>query len=124
MDRESSMVARRAAARLGESGEPRLPPLVEAVLAGGDVTGPQQRFLEPGTAIALASLVVSVAGLAWQIYWDLRQAGQAAPPAREVLARQVRVRVEVPPGLTPADRDRVVEVVVDETIAAADDRPQ
>ena len=119
VDDTEAEVARRAAARLAEGGDPRLPQQVEAVLHGADPSGPGQRYMEPATTIALASLVVSAVGVAWQIYRDLRQDRQAKV-APETLARQVRVRVELPPGLAAEQRDRVVEVVVAETIAAAD----
>jgi urease gamma subunit len=84
---------------------------VEAVLARRRTRGVPQF----GDVVALASLVVSVATLAWTVYNDLRE--RAAKPAAEVVRRTVRVRLRedgqdgVP--------DRVIEVVVDETIAAA-----
>jgi hypothetical protein len=63
-------------------------------------------------------LIVSVATLAWTVYRDLRK--KTLKPAREVVER--RVRVELPPSnqVKAAERDRIIEIVVDEIIKDAD----
>jgi|SRR5262252_3506 hypothetical protein len=64
----SDDLARRAALRLGSELDRNLPAAVEAHIQGG---GAVPKRFDPGTTIALAALVVSVAQLAWNIYWDL-----------------------------------------------------
>jgi hypothetical protein len=55
-----------------------------------------------------------VATLAWTIYTDLRSTTQS--PSRDVLARTVRVRLDTANAIDAVTRDRVIDVVVDETI--------
>ncbi len=69
-------IARRAARPLAQEIDPALPAVVEGRLRGGGGGGgaePPLRFLEPATTIALAGLLVSLAGLAWTIYRDLKK---------------------------------------------------
>ena len=113
MDQQAAEdIARRAAGRLAADFGPALPALVERELQAPD-TGPQ-RYLGVETAIALAGLLVSVAQLVWQVYRDLSQNRSEASP--EVLARQVRLKVELPAQATAADRDRMITVVVEELL--------
>jgi hypothetical protein len=60
----------------------------------------------------VASLIVSVAALAWSIYDSVRRKGERLQP--EALARHVRVELRDTYGLGPGDRDRIIEVVVAE----------
>jgi hypothetical protein len=107
-------VARRLAPELGRDLEGR----VEQVLAAsGDSP---QRF--EAVSIAIASLIVSVAGLGWQIYRDLKQ-DRENRDARAAAARRLRVQVELPPDVTPAQRDRVIEAVLDELDGQIEVRP-
>ncbi|MET8570165.1 hypothetical protein [Streptomyces sp. NPDC004783] len=111
--------ARAAAARLTGSHGPDLAPEVEAALyARAGTSGPVQ-YTDP---VAVAALIVSVAQLAWTVYQDRRRTDPAPPP--EVIARHVRVRLarepEAPgPELEPTDRDRIIEVVIEETVRSA-----
>jgi hypothetical protein len=104
-------ISRAAAARLDADAGPALAADVEAVLAHRGSAQPPQRYLDP---TALGSLVVSVATLAWTVYTDLRSKTQS--PSRDVLARTVRVRLDTANAVEAATRDRVIDVVVDETI--------
>jgi putative transposase len=72
--------------------------------------------------IALASLIVAIASLAWTVYTDLRK--RTAQPKAEVVARTVRV-IQHDQGQADAP-DHIVEVVVTETIrpAAAQECPE
>jgi len=113
MDDAVARTARAAAGQLaGELGG-RLPGDVEAILhARDDAPAAEQYVLDP---VSLASLVVSVAGLAWQVYRDLRSKSDA--PAREVVERRVRVAVRESATAAPAaQRDRVIEVVVSDVM--------
>ena len=118
MSDDAAVVARAAAARLAEAaGMPDLPAAVEARIQAGGSGRPDQ-YIDPATAIALASLVVSAAGLAWTIHRDLRK--ETPKPAPEVVARRLRLELEPPPETTDAERDRVITVVVEEVLRAPD----
>jgi hypothetical protein len=106
----SDDLARRAVLRLGDELDRNLPAAVEAqVQAGGAVP---QRY-EPGTTIALAALILSAAKFAWDIYRDVKKDSKAAP-APEVIARRMRLELDVPGEIGGERRDRVINVVVDE----------
>ncbi len=107
---EPARGARAAARRLAPEFGDRLPADVEAALhapadAGGD------RYLDP---VALAALIVSAAQFAWTMYVDLRK--QTATPAPQVVARRVRVELAEHTEVDPGVRDRVIDVVVAETL--------
>jgi hypothetical protein len=85
---------------------------VEAVLATRESPSAPPQYVDP---VALASLIVAIATLAWTVYTDLRK--RAAQPTAEVIARTVRVTRQ-DQGQADAP-DHVVEVVVTETIRAA-----
>ena len=111
---EHAELARAAARRLAPELDPGLEMQVERVLAIDDRGSPPAHFEAVG--IDIASLVVSVAALAWPIYRDLKADRERArkPAAREAVARNIRLRVELPAGVTPAQRDRVIETVLQE----------
>ena len=88
---------------------------VEAVLATRESPSAPPQYVDP---VALASLIVAIASLAWTVYTDLRK--RTAQPAAEVVARTVRV-TRRDQGRTDAP-DHIVEVVVTETIRAAADQ--
>ena len=75
---------------------------------------------DAATLIALAALVVSAAQLALDIYRDRPK--DAPPPAPDSVARQLRLTLTVE-GVTEAQRDRVIAVVVEEAGKAADTTP-
>jgi hypothetical protein len=102
--------ARAAAARLADQRAPRLVADVELEL----VKGPPAQYVDP---VSIGGLVVAVATLAWQVYTDLKS--KTAQPSPEVVARTVRVRIrESGDGgaVSPEERDRVIDVVVEETV--------
>lgn len=113
----SSDVARAAAQHLTDLA-PTLPALVEARLQTGNNPAPGRFDPTLTLAISLTSLLVSTAGLAWTIYKDLKK--DALAPAPEVMARRIRIEVEVPLGVSDQQRDRIISVVVDETIRQAE----
>lgn len=107
-------IARSAAQRLARDGDlPALVPEVERQLQLGDADQPAERY-EPIT-ISLAALVVSIASLAWTVYTDLKK--QTPRPDPEVLKRRLRIEAELPEQISTADRDRVLTVIVEETMA-------
>jgi hypothetical protein len=103
--------ARAAARRLtGEIG-PDLRTQVEAALEASDGDARPQQYVDP---VALGSLIVSAAGLAWTIYRDLRK--KSPKPASQVIVRQVELELPVGDPVPPAQRARVIEVVVEEIL--------
>lgn len=114
---EAAVNAARSAARkvAGELGG-QLPGDVEAALRERADEQARDQYVDP---ISLAGLVVSVASLAWTIYRDLKGTGD--PPRREVVERRVRVEVrELDASTAPEQRDRIIEVVVDELMSPVD----
>ncbi len=120
MSEPHAHIARHAAVKLAETTHAQLPQLTEGVLAQGESSGPAQTY-DAATAIGLAALLVSMASLAWTIYQDRTQA--ASPPRRDLIARQLRVEIEVPHGISVEARDRMVTVVVEETMTYGDTQP-
>lgn len=107
-------IARNAAARLAQDADlPLLVPEVERQLQVGDGHAAADRY-EP-IAISLAALIVSVAGLAWTIYTDLKK--QTRRPDPEVMERRIRVEIEHPAKVSAADRDRVITTVIEQMLA-------
>lgn len=107
----SEDLARRAALRLANELDRNLPAAVESQIHGGSA-GPS-RF-EPATAIALATLILGVAKFAWDIYRDTKK--DAKPPAPDVIARQVRLKLDVSESIDLERRDRIISVVIDELV--------
>jgi hypothetical protein len=94
MDPSIAAIARRSAAQFG----PQVAMEVEALLAGAN-PGQQPQYMDTGTALALASLIVSVAQFAWQIYRDISKAG--GTPSVESVERRVMIRLEQEGRLPP-----------------------
>jgi hypothetical protein len=105
-------IIRSAAQRLAIL-DPSLPANVEARLQQGAKTEPPAQY-EPAS-IAIASLLVSVASLAWTIYSDLKNAAKS--PAADSLERRVRVETEklTPLGITDEQRNIMIKTVLEET---------
>jgi hypothetical protein len=103
--------ARAAAHRLAAEHGPGLATDVEAALHARGSTQHPEQYLDP---ISLGSLIVSVATLVWTIYTDLKNKTPTPSPA--VIARTVRVRLPNDGKLTPAQRDQIIDVIVDETV--------
>ena len=104
-------IARAAATRLAADHGRALTTDVEAALARRGPAQPPEQYLDP---VALGSLVVAVATLAWTIYTDLRS--KTRSPSRDVLTRTIRVRLVGADAVDTATRDHVIEVVADETL--------
>jgi hypothetical protein len=107
--------ARAAAQQLEAEARPGLMADVEAVLATRESPSAPPQYVDP---VALASLIVDIAALAWTAYHDLRK--RTAKPTAEVVARTVRVtRRDQGQADAPG---HVVEVVVTEIIRTAADQ--
>lgn len=106
--------ARAAAQRLAAHYGLELPANVEAALHSRGAAPRPERYLDP---ISLASLIVSVVTLAWTVYADLRT--KTPEPSLDVLTRRIRIEMRNSTELDPAQRDRIIDVVVEETVQAA-----
>lgn len=106
--------ARSAAVRLDAEFGPGLPSEVEAVLLDTESGGQPERYLDP---TSLASLIVSLASLVWNVYSDRRK--KTPDPANEDVVLAVRTELQSPLNAAPAPQDKIVEVVVTEVTRAA-----
>lgn len=68
------------------------------------------RFLDP---ISLATLIVSIATLAWTIYNDQRDRS-GEPPQPPAIARQVRITLREQDMVLPEGTERITEVIATE----------
>jgi hypothetical protein len=110
MDDVAADAARAAARALASELGGQLPGDVEALLHAGDDAPADRYVVDP---ISLAGLIVSVASFAWTVYRDLKTKTDA--PARDAIERRVRVEVrESELDAAPAQRDRIIDVVVTE----------
>ncbi|MGH3916279.1 MAG: hypothetical protein ACRDTC_23155 [Pseudonocardiaceae bacterium] len=103
--------ARAAAQRLATQYGPELPVDVEAALHTRGTTQLPERYVDP---ISIAGLIVSVATLVWTVYNDLRT--KMPEPSPAVIARTIRIQLSDTGGLDPAQRDRIIDIVVEETV--------
>ncbi|MGV9763568.1 hypothetical protein [Micromonospora tulbaghiae] len=115
MTNAPAQIARSAARRLADAYGPTLPSEVEAALYEPPPWIEQERYIDP---TAIGGLIVGVATLAWTVFTDLRD--RRRKPDLEVVARAVRVRLRETSTLDPVSRDRIIDVVVEETSRAAE----
>jgi hypothetical protein len=106
-------IARGAAAKLTTFMDPALPQLVEGLLADPDAKQDVAKY-DLSLAIGLASLIVSIASFSWTLYSDLKKGGKK--PDKSLLARKTRVKFQNIEGISANDRDRIIEVVIEETL--------
>jgi hypothetical protein len=104
--------ARAAAAILAPDHGSALPAEVEAALAARGTSQRPGRYLDP---VSLATLIVSIAALAWQIYTDQRNRTPDPPPA-DTIARQVRITLRDQDTPLPPGSEHITEVVATEII--------
>jgi hypothetical protein len=112
---DAASIARHAAARLTATLGPDLPAQVEREL-NADPLEPPKRLADP---ISLASLLVSVAALAWTIWHDLRKDHATRPQSEQAEALAAALAVSAPPTLAPPQRTLLVRVVTEETVRIA-----
>ena len=106
-------IARRAAQRLsGDLDHQNLPAMVEAQLHRG---GQAPETYEPGTIIAVATLLLNVAKFAWDIYRDQKKDAKAAPSA-DAIARKIRLELKADDSVPTDQRDKIIGVVVEELL--------
>lgn len=115
-------VARTAAQRLESRRWPELTVEIEAVLddrrsnpRGSD--GYPDQYVD---AISLAALIVAAADLAWSVYTELRT--KTSKPVPTIIIQRLHVELPEPRVIESTERDRAIEVIVDEIIRS-DDSP-
>ncbi len=99
-------IARAAARRLAETHGAALEPQVEAALYARARDQRPTQYLDP---LALGSLIVSVATLAWTVITDWPP--RTPHPTRKDVAHRVKDKR----GINDPSADEVIDVVVDET---------
>jgi hypothetical protein len=107
--------ARASAQRLAPGPGGSLTADVEAALHNHASAQPEQ-YLDP---ISLGALIVAVADLTWTIYTDLKT--ETPRPSPQVIARRIRIELNDSAQIEVTERDRVIDVVVTETIQAIDE---
>jgi hypothetical protein len=110
--------ARAAAVILAPGLGPGLPAEVEAALYTRESGAQGPRRYDPGLAVGAASLIVTIAQLAWSIVSDRRE--HTAKPSHEAVVRQVRIALRHQDRPLPPDTDRITEVVITEIIRLED----
>jgi hypothetical protein len=119
-DDPARRVARTAAQRLESRRWPGLTVEIEAALDDRRSKDPNGRGRHPdqyADAISLAALIVAAADLAWSVYAELRT--KTSKPAPAIIQR-LRVELTESRLIESTERDRVIEVIVDEIIRPDD----
>lgn len=111
-----SRAARATARRLAASHGPGLDAQVEAALYDRRIDQRPDQYLDP---VTLGSLIVSAAALSWTVYKDLHN--KTPKPAREVIARRVRIELPASDPTPSAERDKIIEIVVEEIVKDTED---
>ena len=108
--------ARSAAVILAPGLGPNLPAEVESALAarhaGGQRPGQYDPLAIASLGIGAASLIVSIAQLAWSIISD--QPKHTTAPSPDVIARQVRITMREQGIPLPPGAERITDVVITE----------
>ena len=107
---DPAATAARAVATALATAHPSLPADVEAALAARHATRRHNQFFDP---IALATLIVTTAQLAWTIYTDRRDHA-AEPPPPQALARQVRIALREQDIALPEGTEHITEIIATE----------
>lgn len=107
-------VARATAKELAPQYGPRLQAEVEAALYSTGASGPPSQYFDP---VAVGSLIVSIAALAWQVYNDRKKQGEK--PTKTTMASVLRVERRKHADLT-ATEETVIEIVSAEITKLSD----
>ncbi|MBD3575245.1 MULTISPECIES: hypothetical protein [Streptomyces] len=81
--------------------------------------GGAQSYLD---LVELASLIVTVASSGWIVVQDLRKRG--ADLRREVLTRRIRIELDSDGTVSAAERDAVIEAVVEQIVREGTSRQE
>jgi hypothetical protein len=117
--------ARSAAAILTPSLGPGLPAEVEAALHTRTADGRRPGRYDPaalaGLGISAATLIVTIAQLAWSIISDQRT--HTTPLSAEAVSRQIRIHMRQHDIPAPPGTDRITDVVITEITHLQDPPP-
>ena len=109
MSDPAARAARAAAAILAPDHSPSLPVEVEAALAARGSHQRPDRYLD---LVSLASLIVSIATLAWTIYNDQR--AHTPNPQPDAIAHGVRDTLSEQGITLPSGTEKITEIIVHE----------
>jgi hypothetical protein len=105
---DHSDLARRTGRKLALELGIELPLSIERELSADSELAPAHQY-----SGELASLVVSIAALAWTVYRDLR--AETPKPPRHLVEKRLRLRLgDRTPDRLSAERERIIEVVIEE----------
>ncbi|MEV4629938.1 hypothetical protein AB0J90_27095 [Micromonospora sp. NPDC049523] len=114
MTQEARTIARTVAKRLAAAHGPDLPAEVELAIAAGGQPVDRDRYADP---VAIGQLVVAAATLGWTVYLGLRR--DNPKPTSDLVRRTIRARLHEQLDVDGGVRERVVDVVIEETTHAA-----
>lgn len=121
MTGRAAATARAAAIILAPDLGPDLPAEVEAAIHARDTSGQRADQYDPlviaGLGISAASLIVSIAQLAWSIYADQRK--HIPQPTPEAIVGEVRITLRDQDTALPPPTERIIEIIATETIRLA-----
>jgi hypothetical protein len=107
---DHSDLARRTGRKLALELGIELPLSIERELSADSELAPAHQY---SGITELASLVVSIAALAWTVYRDLR--AETPKPPRHLVEKRLRLRLgDRTPDRLSAERERIIEVVIEE----------
>jgi hypothetical protein len=117
--------ARSAAAILTPEFGPGLPAEVEAALHTREADGQRPGRYDPAVVASLgisaASLIVTIAQLAWSVISDHRT--HTTQPSPEAISRQIRIRMRQHDSPMPPGTDHITDVVITEITHLQDPPP-
>jgi len=113
-DDMAARAARATAKELAPQYGQRLEAGVEAALYSTGESKPPSQYFDP---VAVGSLIVSIATLAWQIYSDRKKQGEK--PTKDTMARVLRLERSKSIDLTAAE-ENIIEMVSAEIIKLSD----
>ena len=93
-----------------------LPAQVEAALYTRNSTQHPDRYLDP---VSVASLIVSIATLAWTIYNDRKK--QDPDPTAETIARAIRLELDHDGRINPTHYTQIINITANTTFEAIQD---
>jgi hypothetical protein len=117
MSDPAARAARAAAAILAPDHGLSLPAEVEVVLAARHTHRRPDRFLDP---VSLASLIVSVATLAWTIYNDQR--AHTPKPQPDEIAHNLRITLSEQHITLPSGTEKITEIIATEITRTTESR--
>lgn len=111
--------ARAAARRLAAQYGSQLPAEVETALRKRYVPASHDQYLDP---VALGSLIVAIATLAWTVYSGRRT--KTAAPSSDAITREVRAQLSQTRNLNADSHAEIITITIHETLKFVTDNQQ